>query len=380
MLALLGGALAACGEPGGPGSVRVRERWFEAQTGSSRAQPAAAGELVYFGTGDGQVIARERATGRPRWTTTVSLNTAVEGANLIARSGVVVAPVVTWTFGLDAATGRELWRYQPPRDVPANPANPPPGQVAATHIDADDQTVYLGAWGASVSALDLRTGAARWVWKTPDTASTRSGSMGVRLSGDTLYATVWHDVPPVGAKCEPWVVALNKHTGAELWRAVLPATSSGACVLGAAAVYQHLVIVSTLDGHLYAVDSRTQQVAWHDRREVQWAQLSLPVVVDGVLYLDGADGRLYARRPTDGAVLWSAEHAGQVGGPPTVSGQRVYISDLSQLFIFDRATGRRVTVLDPPRSDPIIFNAPPLVVDGQVFAPASNGAWSFDEP
>ena len=103
-------ALLACrGEPTAGGANRVRERWHQAQPGHSWARPAVAGDVVYFGAGDGQVIARDAATGAPRWAARVGLE-RVDGANIVVRGGVAAVSVVRHTVGLDAATGRELWR------------------------------------------------------------------------------------------------------------------------------------------------------------------------------------------------------------------------------------------------------------------------------
>ena len=161
------GSGLACRESSGPNSG-LRERWFSPQATSAQARPAVAGELVLFGTGDGQVLARERGSGQHRWAARVgAVEEAVRSAALLARAGVVVAPVVHWTFGLDAATGRELWRYAAPPDVAAGTPSTP-GQLVRTHVDSDGESVFIGAWGASISAVDLRTGVVRWVWRTPN--------------------------------------------------------------------------------------------------------------------------------------------------------------------------------------------------------------------
>lgn len=137
-------------------TLRLRSLWVQPQAGYARPQPAVAGGLVYTATGDGRVIARDLETGTPRWSATVGSG-SLEGANLVASAEVVVAPVVYHTVGLDAATGRELWRYEAPIDsVGGGPPNP--GTVARVRIAADDEAVYLSAWGSSVAAVELRTG------------------------------------------------------------------------------------------------------------------------------------------------------------------------------------------------------------------------------
>ena len=368
-----------CVDPSGP-NRGLHQRWHAEHVGLSLARPAVAGDLVYFGTGDGQVLARERSNGRQRWAARVSQTAAVEGSNLLVRSGVVVAPVAVRTFGLDAETGREIWRYEAPRDVAASPVSPPPGQVVRTHIDADDEAAYIGAWGASISAVELRTGVVRWVWRTPDADSVRAGSMGVRVRGDTVYATVWHYTPGVADRCEPWVLALDRRTGRELWRVLLPQEGGGACMWSTPAIYRDLVLVSTLGGVLYAIDMDTRSMRWEQRTEARHIQPTQPEVFRDQVYVDGGDGSFSALRAADGAVVWRAEHGRQATKDALITERRAYVTTGPELHVFDRQTGRRVAKLDPPRGNYPTFTSAPAAVDGQVFVTVSEGAWSFDEP
>jgi len=212
----------------------VKERWYQAQAGQSRARPAFLGTSSYFGTGDGSIIARDQQSGAIIWSTNISTD-PIEGANLVARNGVVVTSAVYSTAGLDAQTGRLLWSYQAPMDTTnVTSSAVRPGTVIDSRLDADDESVYIPAWGASVSAVDLRSGAAKWIWKpgafNSDTAQTgvfRSGSMSVRVSGDTVFATAWHYLNRAGGTSEAWLIALDRSTGRELWRVRLPYLGSG---------------------------------------------------------------------------------------------------------------------------------------------------------
>jgi outer membrane protein assembly factor BamB len=387
-------AASACERLAGPDDRGggLRARWHRSQAGTEvRARPAVLGDLVYFGTGDGYVVAREWATGARRWGAAVSRGTAVQGANLVARAGVVVAPLVRRVVALDAATGRERWRYDPPPDTVDAGPRPAPGQVVLSHVDADDATVYVPAWGASVSALDLRTGAARWVWQPghspgdPEPGGVyRSGSMGVRVSGDTVFATVWHALERlagglVGAS-ESWLVALDRGTGRELWRAVLPGyPPGGVIVAGAPAIHGNFVLVATDGGHVWAIDRATQQVAWHFTPRTEYVTLTQVEVYGGVAYADGGDRRLYGLRAADGTVLWSADATNGATRDLLVTERRVYYPTAGKLHVFDRATGRRLATARV-RVDGDIFESPAAFADGRVFVTATDGAWSFDEP
>jgi serine/threonine-protein kinase len=378
--------LACAGEPTGAAQGGVRERWHQAQPGHSWARPTVAGDQVYFGTGDGQVIARDAATGAPRWAARVGLE-RVEGANVVVRGGVVVVSVVRHTVALDAATGRELWRYQAPHDTGVG-ASGNPGVVAASHLDADEAAVYVPAWGASVSALDLRTGAVRWVWQPgrapTDTAASgglfRSGSMGVRISGDTVFATAWHFLVQNGVRSEAWLLALDRATGRELWRAVLP-NARGGTVLGAPALAGRFAIFRTSEVRVYAVDRATGTLAWQFRADsTRWTPSSQVEAFGDAVYVDGGDSHLYALDARDGAVRWRGPFQTQTSADLLVTDRRVFLPSDGYLYVLDRASGRQVAEVTQPRTADPLFASPAAHAGGRVFVTVNGAAWSFDEP
>jgi outer membrane protein assembly factor BamB len=382
---------AACGhEPTQPGQGGVRERWFQSQTkGFPHPRPVVSGSNVYFASGGGLVIARDLTNGKVQWATPIgstpnSASTDIRGSNFVLSNGVIVTAVQFHTTGLDAATGRELWRYEAPLDT-IDKVSPRPGFVEKARIAADDNTVFVPAWGATVSAVDLKTGQARWVWRVDSTLPFRSGSMGVKLSGDTLFATVWHSLNQSGTIAEAWLLALNKLDGRELWHMVLPRESSGTVVQVAPAVWGNLVFVTLGSGDLFAVDRTTQKVAWHIPTQLPssgfgFAVITGPEVFGDVVYANGSDVKLHAYRASDGTQLWESD-AGQFDNDLLITDKFVYASDGTGLFIFDRVTGARYADLGHPRKAiDYIFSSAAAVFNGQIFVTLSDGAWSFDEP
>lgn len=366
----------------------MHERWFHTQAGWSWARPAVAGRAVYFGTGDGHVVARDVTTGTPVWTTRIG-NQAINGANLLARDGVIVAPAVSYTVGLDAATGRELWRYEAPHDTIGWPVGASrPGQVALSRIDADEATVFIPAWGASVSAVNLHTGATKWIWQPGrmegDTAASglfRSGSMGVRVAGDTVYATVWHYINRLGGTSEAWIVALHRVTGSELWRVRLPHQGSGTVISTPPAVDDELVIVRTLNARVYAIDRTTRAIRWTFYiPTATLSTVSAPEVRAGNVYVDGGDQRVYALQAENGVVRWAADFPAQVTTDMLVTDRRVTFTNGNELFVLDRHTGTRVVAVTQPRTADALFSSPAQFADGLVFVTVGGGAWCFEEP
>lgn len=371
-------------DPDGSGSGGVRERWYQVQTGFGKARPAIAGNLVYFTTGDGRIIARELSTGTPRWSTRVG-GTRIEGYKLIARSGVVVAPIAHQTAGLDAQTGAVLWRYEAPKDTVDSGTDP--GEVGATRPDADDATVYIPAWGASVSAVDIRTGAVRWVWQPGgmegDTAASgifRSGSMGVTVSGDTVFATVWHSTIRNGVTADPWVVALDKNTGRQLWRVKVPHAGSGVTIEAPPVVYRNLIIVRVLRGQVYAIDRSTREIVWQFTAGGHISTISGVELYGETVYIDGGDQHVYALRASDGSVIWRSPIPGQVNRDILATERRVMFSNGQEFFVLNRASGVSVASTLQPRTHDSFFASAAAYADGAVFVTVGDGAWAFDEP
>lgn len=379
----------SCHETTSPATTTLRQRWYVSQVGYSHARPAIAGDLVVFGTGADQVVARDRATGALRWAATPG---TVQGAMLLARSGVVVAPVLFYTVAFDAVTGQELWRYAAPLDTVGNGTGAQPGEVLFKRLDADDQTVYVPSWGASVSAVDLRTGVARWTWQpgrsAGDTAASgvfRSGAEGVRVSGDTVFVSAWHFLDRLGVASEPWLIALERQTGRELWRVTLPSYSGGVITSGAPALAGHVAVLTGNGGHLYAVDRGTAQLAWQFLPPAQHATFAEGEAYGDGIYVDGGDGNVYAVDAASGQPLWKApldQFAPQATADLLVTETRVYVPAGPSLFVFDRTTGRRLSVAWQPgvAREASVIASPLAWVAGELFVTVKGGAWSFAAP
>jgi outer membrane protein assembly factor BamB len=344
---------------------------------------------VYFGTGDGQIFARNVATGIPRWAAKVGPD-GVNGAHILVRSGVVVAPVLNYTVGLNATTGELLWRYEAPHDTTGRGAGAVtrPGNVVMSRIDADDATVYIPAWGASISAVDLRTGARKWVWQPGhidgDTAVSgvfRSGSMSVRLSEGVVYATMWHNVNREGGYSEAWVVALAQLTGLELWRVKLPHQGSGVMIEGMPVVFGNLVIVNTLNARTYAIDRTTREINWDFKIAGYTVSTTSQVeLYGGTIYVDGGDSHIYALRPNDGSVVWRSPISSVATTDLLVTERRITFTNGGELFVLDRQTGAQVAAAKQPRTHDPLISSPATYADGLVFVTVADYAWCFEEP
>jgi len=380
-------AVSACESATDPGSPRFHQLWYQAQTKYANASPAVSGNTVYFATGLGEVIARDVSTGAQKWIARAS-SQSVDGANLIVRSGIVVAPSVFETVGLDAQTGRGLWRYVSPLDTVDVVGYASPGSLVEPHIDADDDAVYIPAWGATISAIELRTGTVRWVWRPGlmegDTAASgvfRSGSMGVRVSGDTVFATVWHATIRSMVNSEAWVVALDKHSGQEFWRVKLPFVGAGVLIWAAPVVYKNLVIVHTLSARTYAIDRNTQQIAWSfSVPGYTYSTTAGPALSGDLVYVDAGDGAIYALRAAEGSIVWRAPFSTETNNDMLTTDRNLIFTNGAELYVVNKANGRQLLVTTQPHTYDPLFASAPTAASGRVFINVADAALCFADP
>jgi outer membrane protein assembly factor BamB len=185
------------------------------------APPVVSNGLVFAGSGlfNYVAVALDAATGKEQWRTDLKMR--VFGAPTVVGNKVFYA-VGTGNMGadvfkydeegamreknpagavycLDAATGKEEWRYPLPKAV-------------HTGIAVDPFSAYVGCRDGNVYALDRRTGKLRW----------QIGIGGAVLSCPTVVQSGGFPVAVYAVSQEGMVVCLNPQTGAVAWQSQLP--------------------------------------------------------------------------------------------------------------------------------------------------------------
>ncbi|HJQ20049.1 MAG TPA: PQQ-binding-like beta-propeller repeat protein, partial [Gemmatimonadaceae bacterium] len=136
----------------------MRLLWSVSQSATSRSRAAVTPSGIVFAGGDGTLTARNPANGEVVWTRTVMLPGEIQGSQLVVAGDALVAIGLRRAMGVSALDGHALWIYEPPVD--STDGNP--GFMQAVHAVAYGNILYLPAWGASVSALDVTTGTVKW--------------------------------------------------------------------------------------------------------------------------------------------------------------------------------------------------------------------------
>jgi outer membrane protein assembly factor BamB len=322
--------------PGPAGPALAGVKWKFATRGPVRGSPVVAGELVLFGSGDGNLYALEAATGRERWR--ASLGGAVASAPAVAGGLVFATSRERRLTALDLATGRERWRFEAGPDLPfkwgwdfwlSSPA------VA-------EGRVFFGSGDGNLYSLDAKSG--RKLWEAATGGRIRSSPA---VAGGAVF---------VGSMSGR-VHAVDAATGRALWAFETEGFSIDAkaagfdrtSVVSSPAVGDDLVLVGSRDAHLYAVDRRTGEKRWRfghkidymeGTPEVSWV-LGSPALTNGLVLVGSSDGRFFdALREGTGEEIWRFRTPGNVISSGTVAGGVVFFGcEDGHLFALDVAAG-----------------------------------------
>jgi outer membrane protein assembly factor BamB len=228
------------------------------------------------------------------------------------------------------------------------------GSVYATPVIRDG-VCYIGSLDSVFYAIDARTGAELWHFRTPgqifstaavegDLVCFESGNalIGLDLQGNLKWQTQICSYPVVNRRDDwddfhssPVVVDTVAYVGSERGRVVGVGIRSGAVVFECTtkghspvetppAVYGGRIYFGDWDGVLHVYDLATGQLAWeYDTRNDNvygWvnAMFNQPLFWNGSLYFAGRSCNLYCLDPETGAKKWMYHDPGSMwllGGP-----------------------------------------------------------------
>ena len=344
----------------GPDNVAQLRMLWDVPSGSYvhlaiHGSPVLSNGLVYILTSSvvqGRLLALDAATGAQRWSQPIGYSSGC-GATPAVVQGLVYAPASRRMAAFDARTGAVRWRAGDAwcsasatptvlkgklftttsgPNVEARDARSgkllwsrrvcigkPPGCFYATTfgpLAAGDGIVYVTNYGGSMAAYDMETGRQLW---------SRIVGSGVIdsapvVEGDVVYVSVHDD----------YLYALNRRTGAELWRA-----PTGHFNHSTPALAYGLLYVGSDGNGVSAIDAQTGAVRW--QQTAVGVVRTSPAVANGVVYIGAGDGRLYALDARTGAVLHSRPiaPAGRIlSVSPVVADGKVYVGTGDRLLAF----------------------------------------------
>jgi outer membrane protein assembly factor BamB len=271
------------------------------------SSPAISNGVVYFGSGDGNVYALDATSGALKWK--FATGDVVHASPAVDRGTVYAGSWDTYLYALDAATGKEKWRFKTGDDEQTHNQTGIQSSPAVA-----DGVVYFGCRDSNLYALDAATGQKLWAYDNKGSWVIASPA----VAGGKVYAAT----SDTGQ-----FFALDAKSGAKLFSVDFkhwPMFSSPAIAGRTALIGSHT-------GKLFAIDLKTQALAWEfatdgakgelasdtgadgapdyagafagnfydeivagNEKLMRIAILSSPVVSDGTIYFGADDGNLYA--------------------------------------------------------------------------------------
>jgi outer membrane protein assembly factor BamB len=253
----------------------------------ARASPIVVGDKVYFGTVTNQVLAytktgeREWTFGTENWIST----TPTFGCDTVFVTG------HQFTYALDAATGRKLWRA----DI---------GHPRASPVLIDDTLYACSTTG--VYALSVADGHKKWT-------HSQEGPLyqGLAASDDHIFVSAGSNAS--GALC-----ALDRSSGELLWK-----YNTSSSVYTSPVVSGDIVCVVDRLGTLQALNARNGEVIW--RAFGLGNDSPAPAVTGDTVYVSPGDQiEFRAFNLENGSIRWSFE-TGKSWTPPIVAGQTILV-------------------------------------------------------
>ena len=268
------------------------EKWKFKIEGRVTSSPAVANGLVYFASYDGNFYAVDATAGTQKWKFAIPgerrfAATHLHGASPVAEtmpdpfdfylSSAVFADGLVYfgsgdtnVYALDAATGELKWKFKTGDVVHASPA-------------FADGKIFIGSWDSYFYALDAKTGKELWRFKTGEDPEIHN-QVGIQSS-----AAVSNGIVYFGCRDSNFY-ALDAATGKERWRF----NNKGSWVIGSPAVRDDKVYFATSDtALLYGFDSKTGAQAFSLSFK-GWPLFSSPAIAADRLYVGSHEGKLFA--------------------------------------------------------------------------------------
>ncbi|TAL73103.1 MAG: outer membrane protein assembly factor BamB [Rhodanobacter sp.] len=215
-----------------------------------------------------------------------------------------------------------------------------------------DGVLYADSTDGKVAAFDAASGKKLW-----EKSSRTKGwfGWGDKKRADALYAggpAVAGDLLVVGT-LDGHVYAMDAKSGNRRWEAELTAE-----VVAAPAISGDLVIVRTQDGRVYGLDAATGTRRWvYDQGTVPLLSLrgnSAPLAANGVVFITTDDGKLVVLRQDNGEKLWEQKLA---NGDGRTDIERLDDADGSVLIegstLYAAAYHGNLTAIDGPSGRPL---------------------------
>ncbi|HEX4735192.1 MAG TPA: PQQ-binding-like beta-propeller repeat protein [Thermoleophilaceae bacterium] len=326
--------------------------WTRAGSHLIEFQPVLASGRLFYQKNNGELYSVSAASGRVRWRRRVgglsASAPAVAGGKVYAVSnkggaGGIAGAGPGRVVALDARTGKVRWSK---RLASASESSPL----------AHSGRLYLGSQDGTVYCLLAKSG--RIVWRYKASGAVKAGPA---FSANRVFVAAYGGT----------VTALRASNGSVIWRSGTSGRSFGRAgnFYGTPAVAFGRVYAGNTDGRVYSFAASSGKLAWsHSMGAFVYGAAAVADVpgMRPAVFVGSYSGRFSALDARSGAVIWNKGGYGKISGAPSVIGDVVYFSSLSQrrTYALGARTGRTLWSLGRGAFNPAISDGIRVYITG----------------
>jgi outer membrane protein assembly factor BamB len=257
-----------------------------------------------FGTGDGELVVYDAATGEERWRQ--SIGSEVLASPAIGSGVVVVRSVDGRLRGFSAANGATIWSVEqslPPLTLRGNTAPRVSGTLVVSGFDNGRVGAYELANGDPVWEVAIANPTGR-----SELERLVDVSAGLSIVGNDVYVAGYHGR----------AVGIDLDTGVVLWQQDLSSYA------GLGADINNVYITSDFDA-VVALDRAAGTQLWR-QEALRLRDVTAPTRYANAVVVGDYEGYLHWLSPDDGSLLARERAARErIAAAPLVVGQNVYV-------------------------------------------------------
>lgn len=283
------------------------------QTAAIYGTPALADGLVFIAGYSGEIDAYAADSLQYRWTFPPKGQNNLKpiiGSIVIYNNVLYFGDTDGMIYGLDPATGNEVWQYKTGGEIWSTPA------IA-------NNMLYIGSFDRKIYGIDIPTKTKKWEFET--------GATNVAppiVSDGIVYA----------GSLDQNIYALNASNGNLIWK-----YKAGSWFWARPVIYNGVVFAPNLDDHVYGFDAKTGQVVFNYDLGGQIA--SWPTVVGNEVIAATENGKIFAlgtdRNNPGSRQIAALPNNVAITAPLSASNGIIYINGSdNQLYQVNAATGQ----------------------------------------
>ncbi len=303
---------------------------------------------------------------QPIWT--FSCADEIRGSAQYAKGVVYFGSYDNHLYAVNAKTGKKVWKYQTDGGIVSRPA-----------VLGD--SVFVGSEDNRLHVVSTRSGSLQWTYYTKGPVRSSpfiahghifigSDDMSIHAININGGRGIWQVETIAEIRSTPYVTQEEIYAGNESgefycvdfrggikWR-----FKAKRAITSSATVADNLVLFSSLDSYLYALDAKSGYLVW--RFKMDKGSISSPCTADGLVYVGSIDGNIYCINLNNAKEVWRFQTEHQVTGSPIVIEDGLYCGSVDgHLYCIDSQTGKMRWKFKTEQP----ITATPATHDGMIF-------------